>query len=154
MRTKDNKAIIDKRTYRLKDPALEFICPLCGTPRAFQLRPRLSKKNYLQMVLTSMVLVLATFPLMEFMSFIFFFIVWAIFEGSVRVLFRKEVPCPHCGFDASWYHRDVKVAKRMVQEFWGPDAYQVKNQKVEKAGNLPPNLNQTSKEMGEDSLSA
>ena len=32
--------------------------------------------------------------------------------------YRKEIPCPHCGFDASWYKKDVKIARRLVKEFW------------------------------------
>ncbi len=53
-----------------------------------------------------------------FMSFIFFFITWAIFELVVRSNFQKQIPCPYCGFNASWYKRDVKVARALVQEFW------------------------------------
>ncbi len=48
-----------------------------------------------------------------------FFLVWAFFEAALRLNFRKEVPCPHCGFDASWYKKDVNVARRKVDEFWG-----------------------------------
>lgn len=32
--------------------------------------------------------------------------------------YRKEIPCPHCGFDASWYKKDVKVARRLVAAYW------------------------------------
>lgn len=58
------------------------------------------------------------YPLMGWRSVFFFFFIWASYELGVRLLFRKEIPCPHCGFDASWYKRDVKVARKLVHEFW------------------------------------
>ena len=39
-------------------------------------------------------------------------------EVYKRLNFRKEIPCPHCGFDASWYKRDVKVARKLVERHW------------------------------------
>ena len=47
-----------------------------------------------------------------------FFPVWLAFELGNKLLYRKELPCPYCGFDPSWYRRDVTVAKKMVQNFW------------------------------------
>jgi hypothetical protein len=41
-----------------------------------------------------------------------------MFELSIRTDFKKQVPCPHCGFDATWYKKDVKVARSVVKEFW------------------------------------
>ena len=106
------------RIFKIKNPATKFYCPLCRTERAFIYHPHLSSKHYVQIFMTSVILVLLTFPIMGYGSFASFFLVWGIFEMAVRLLFRQEVPCPHCGFDASWYKRDVKVAKRRVQEFW------------------------------------
>lgn len=57
-------------------------------------------------------------PLMGVKSFFVFFIVWGIFEAALRVVFKKEIPCPHCGFDATWYKKDVKVARDKVKVFW------------------------------------
>jgi hypothetical protein len=58
------------------------------------------------------------FPIMGMRSAFVFFVIWFGFEAAVRVLFKQELPCPHCGFDASWYKRDVKIARRKVEEFW------------------------------------
>jgi hypothetical protein len=44
--------------------------------------------------------------------------VWGAMEFSLRLLFKKEIPCPHCGFDATWYKKDMKVARQKVKEFW------------------------------------
>lgn len=109
---------LENRVYRYKNPAKNFFCPLCRTERAVTISPRLTVKNYVQISLTSIVFGAALYPLMNVRSFFVFFIVWAIFELSVRTKFKKEVPCPHCGFDATWYKKDVKVARQRVKDFW------------------------------------
>ena len=35
-----------------------------------------------------------------------------------KLLYRKEIACPYCGFDATWYRRDVKKANELVKDFW------------------------------------
>ncbi len=113
-----NPNALEKRTYKYKKSTLEFICPLCGTGRAFTLKPQITLKNYLHMFMITAVLMLITYPLMGIKSAWLFFLVWGVYECVLRMLFRKEVPCPHCGFDASWYQKDVKVARQKVEEFW------------------------------------
>ena len=109
---------LEKRTYRYKNPAMEFFCPLCSTKRAITTNPHLSIKNYIQIGMLTIVTSMALWPLMSGRSLFSFFFYWAGFEGVRRLLFRKEIPCPHCGFDASWYKRDVKMAKQLVHNFW------------------------------------
>ena len=58
------------------------------------------------------------YPFFGLRSLVVFFMVWGAMEFSLRFLFKKEIPCPHCGFDASWYKKDVKVARQKVKEFW------------------------------------
>jgi hypothetical protein len=58
------------------------------------------------------------FPFMGLKCFFIFFVFWAAFELSVRTDYKKQVPCPHCGFDATWYKKDVKVARQLVKDFW------------------------------------
>ncbi|EQC45388.1 hypothetical protein [Bacteriovorax sp. Seq25_V] len=109
---------IDSRGYKYKNAHLEFFCPLCGTQRAVITNPHLSAKNYLQIFLITVAITACTYFIWELKGIFSFFLVWACFEASLRVNFRKEVPCPHCGFDASWYKKDVKVARTKVHEFW------------------------------------
>lgn len=116
------KRLSDKRTYKVKNAAMSFFCPLCTRERAITLRPRLNGMHYIQIAIISVSLIALTASRMGAYSIAFFFITWLSFEAGVRILFRKEVPCPYCGFDASWYKRDVKVAKRLVQEFWDKEA--------------------------------
>ncbi len=106
------------RIYKYRNPTMKFFCPLCRTERAMTVKSRLSKKNYLQIVLTGVVLSMVLYQFLGVRSFISVFFIWAIFELAVRSDFKKQVPCPHCGFDATWYKKDVKVARQKVKEFW------------------------------------
>jgi rubredoxin len=106
------------RVYKYKNPAKNFYCPLCRTERAMTISPRLTAKNYIQILLTSIVVGSMMFPLMGVKCFFIFFVVWTIFELAVRTDFKKQVPCPHCGFDATSYKKDVRVARQEVKDFW------------------------------------
>lgn len=109
---------LETRTFKYKNPHMEFYCPLCGTQRAIIAKPHLSAMNYLQISLITLAISACLYPFMELKGIFSFFLVWALFEGALRLNFRKEVPCPHCGFDASWYKKDVKVAREKVDQFW------------------------------------
>lgn len=43
---------------------------------------------------------------------------WIAFEVVNKILYRKGIPCPYCGFDATWYRRDVKIAHQKVRDYW------------------------------------
>lgn len=106
------------RVYKYKNQANTFFCPLCRTERGITTSPRLTKKNYVQILLTSIILGAALFPFIGANCFIVFFVSWGLFELAVRTDYKKQIACPHCGFDATWYKRDVKVAKQIVKDFW------------------------------------
>lgn len=109
---------LENRVYKFKNKANMFFCPLCRTERGISVSPRLTKKNYLQILLTSIVLGSMLFPFTGVKCFFIFFVIWAVFELAVRSDFKKQVACPHCGFDATWYKKDVKVARQLVKDFW------------------------------------
>ena len=109
---------IESRTYKLRNPAMTFYCPLCRMERSVTVRPRLKAIHFLQIILVTLFLIAISWSFMGLGSLVWFFVVWGTFEAVLRATFRKEVPCPHCGFDASWYKRDVKVARKLVSEFW------------------------------------
>lgn len=113
-----SKRPLETRVYKYKNKNRNFFCPLCRTERNVNVSPRLTKKNVVQIALTSVIFGAILFPLMGAESFFVFFLVWGAFELSIRSDFKKQVPCPHCGFDATWYKRDVKVARQKVAEFW------------------------------------
>jgi len=110
--------MIELRTYKVKNSALDFYCPLCRMERQVSCRVGLSPLNYVQITMVSFVLVTLTFSRMEAIALVWPFLVWASFEIARRLLFKRDVPCPHCGFDATWYKRDVKMARKLVAEFW------------------------------------
>lgn len=106
------------RVYKYKNKSRNFFCPLCRTERNVNASPRLTTKNHIQIILTSIILGSLLYPFFKVESFIVFFAVWGSFELAIRSDFKKQVPCPHCGFDATWYKKDVKVARQKVAEFW------------------------------------
>ena len=108
----------DRRPYKLKNAVFEFLCPLCGVERGISVHYKLTKSNYFQIVILSSVLLLIGFPFLGLGGLIFFPVVGMSFEFVRRAVYRKEIPCPHCGFDAVWYRKDVPKAKQLVHEFW------------------------------------
>lgn len=111
----DNFKPRDPRPYKIKKPKLEFFCPLCKTKRGLAYRPKLTFKNYIQITLVTLLF----YPIFGFKVFIIFLTMAAILEFFLRSLSKNEIPCPYCGFDASWYKKDAKIAKKKVQEFLG-----------------------------------
>jgi len=109
---------LEGRTYHYKNSAMEFFCPLCRTKRNFSISFRLSALNYVQMAIITTLFTAATYSFWEFRGVFIFFLLWPSFELVRRALFKREIPCPHCGFDASWYKKDVKVARQLVSDFW------------------------------------
>jgi hypothetical protein len=109
---------IENRPYRYKKAALRFFCPLCATERAITTHPHVTRKNHLQFLLATVLISMPLYQQMQGFVVVFYFMIWGAFEAIIRAKFRKEVPCPHCGFDASWYKRDVKVTRERVKNFW------------------------------------
>lgn len=103
-----------------------FYCPLCGTERFLRVSARLSFFRYLQILFASAVVIMASYPFMEWKAFFLFFLVWGVVEVGQKMNFRKEVVCPHCGFDATWYRKDVKVARKLVDDYWVRNALEKK----------------------------
>ncbi len=108
----------DSKLYKLKNPAIKFYCALCRSPREMLHRKNLTTKNYFQIVVLSVTLIWALFSLMGFKSLFLFFIIWSGFEFVNKLLYRKELPCPHCGFDPTWYKKDIKLTRKRVKEFF------------------------------------
>ncbi len=106
------------RFYRVKNPKRKFLCALCSAPRQVKYSKNLTGKNFAQIIILSLFLGWAFFPLMGAKSMTLLFPVWMLVEISNKMLYRKEIPCPYCGFDATWYRRDVNVANTKVKEFW------------------------------------
>ncbi|MFI5389895.1 MAG: hypothetical protein ACHQYQ_00935 [Bacteriovoracales bacterium] len=105
---------LEPRPYKLRNPKLEFFCPLCRTERGFIYNSKLSWKNYFQITLITLLF----FPIFGPRVFVFFLAIAAIMELILRIFLKNEIQCPHCGFDASWYKKDIKTTRKKIQEFW------------------------------------
>ena len=107
-----------ERTYHTKKASLRFLCPLCGAQRSLYYQASLKLHHYVHIILISVVAGLVSWPLMGWKGIFPSLFVWACYELGLRSLYRKDILCPHCGFDAAWYKKDVKRARQMVQDFW------------------------------------
>ena len=106
------------RFYKFKKVEKKFLCALCSAPREMRYSKHLKSANYLQIILISIALSWIFFPIIGAEAVFAVFLIWPVFEVTNKILYRKEIPCSYCGFDATWYRRDVKVANQKVKEFW------------------------------------
>lgn len=61
-----------------------------------------------------------------------------------KILYRRELPCPHCGFDPTWYKKDIKLARRKIAEFFEKQAPTEKREVeevMEESQRTPPEMN-------------
>jgi len=95
----------------------EYFCALCRSPRKLTAQRHLTVFNYGQIVFLSFLLSAGTFKWIGFKGIAFLPIVWALFELLHKNLYRKDLKCPYCGFDPTWYKKDVRLARKKVEEF-------------------------------------
>ena len=115
---KQNPSLVSSRICRVKSPRVEFYCPLCRSPRGLKNSAKLSIGNYLQITALSAFCIWVSYPLFKEKVFFWPLLIWTLFELGKNLVYRGEIPCPHCGFDATQYKRDVKLARAKVQRFW------------------------------------
>jgi hypothetical protein len=102
---------MEKKTTR------ECFCALCRSPRKLRYQRHLSKLHYGQILLISFSMAALLYPWLGFKGILNLPIVWGLFESIHKTLYRKDLKCPFCGFDPTWYKRDVKLARKRVEEF-------------------------------------
>ena len=112
-----DKSIV-QRMLRVKRATLRFLCPLCGIERGLQYHSTLRPRHYLQILLIALILGLLLWPLIKWKAIYPSILIWGSYELISKLLYRKDIPCPHCGFDASWYKRNIQMARKIVQNFW------------------------------------
>ena len=126
---------LETRPFRFKNATKKFHCPLCASERYLTSSHRMTSKQFIQIAVLTGVTTFALYDYFGLRSLVFGVLYWAAYEIARRLVFRSEIECPYCGFDASWYKRDVKVARRLVDEFW-----QKKNAPTDKTPE-PPQAN-------------
>lgn len=92
-------------------------CALCRSPRKMNYQRHLSPIHYLQMTLLTIVLTWLMFDWLEWKTLGSFFFIWATYEFARKLLYRRELKCTVCGFDPTWYKRDVRIARRHVEDY-------------------------------------
>ena len=95
-----------------------FLCALCSTHRSMKYSKNLTIKHFIQIGLIVASLTYLFWGTFAVNTLLVSPVVWTIFEVTNKIFYRKDVPCPSCGFDATWYRRDVKMAKNKVEQFW------------------------------------
>jgi hypothetical protein len=91
-------------------------CALCRTPRRVRYSRRLSFMHLTQILFLSALSSWALFPLIQAKALLSIFVIWASYEFIRLSLYRRSLVCETCGFDPTWYKRDVRIARRLVEE--------------------------------------
>ena len=102
---------LENRPFRFKQARAKFHCPLCASERYLCSHHLLDVRQYLQIVVLTGLFTYFLFDVVAWRGLSMVFVFWGAYEAVNRLLYRSEIACPYCGFDASWYGRDVKVAR-------------------------------------------
>ncbi len=100
-----------------KNEKTECFCALCRSPRVIRYSRRLMVRHYFQILTIAFVFTAATYSWLDVKGVYSLPLIWIMFEGIHKSLYRKDLKCPYCGFDPTWYKKDVKLARRKVEEF-------------------------------------
>ncbi len=101
----------------MKKTIRECFCALCSTPRKLRYSRHLSSLHYFQILILTVSFMALTFSWLGWKGFMSLPMIWVLFEGIHKSLYRKDLKCPFCGFDPTWYKKDVKLAREKVEEF-------------------------------------
>jgi hypothetical protein len=95
----------------------DCFCALCRSPRKLRYNRHLSRQNFTQIAVLTIVVAAIAYPWLSFKGLMSLPLVWAIFESTHKSLYRKDLKCPYCGFDPTWYKKDVNLARQKVEQF-------------------------------------
>ncbi len=95
----------------------DCFCVLCSSKRTLRYGRYLETRHYGQILVLAIVVTAIGFPWLSFKGAFALPIIWALFESIHKSLYRKDLKCPVCGFDPTWYKKDVKLARQKVEEF-------------------------------------
>ena len=110
--------VLETRPFKFKKPLLKFICPLCCSKRELTQTYKLSSRHYVQLFFLTLITLLIFYPILKWRGIFTFFFYWPLFEYVRRAVYRNDIPCPYCGFDAILYKKDVKQALHSIKRFW------------------------------------
>lgn len=96
----------------------KFFCPYCGTQRRVAFQPRPQIKHFAQVMMTSAVFMVATWPKFDWKGVVVFLPLWAAFEIIYRFRVRAALACENCGFDPYLFLVDQKRAQAEMEMHW------------------------------------
>lgn len=95
----------------------ECFCAHCRSPRKLRYHRRLQNAHFVQIFILTLGVSAALYPWLDFKGIGSFFLIWPAFDLTYKTLYRKDLKCPFCGFDPTWYKKDVTIARRQVEDF-------------------------------------
>lgn len=95
----------------------DCFCVLCSSRRTLRYSRFLSFRHFGQILVLGLVVTAVSYPWFALKGAFSLPIIWALFESIHKSLYRKDLKCPVCGFDPTWYKKDVKLARQKVEEF-------------------------------------
>ncbi len=101
----------------MKKSTTDCFCALCRSPRKLRYSRRLTSSHLIQIFVLTLGIAAALYPWLSWKGVMGLPVVWGIFESIHKSLYRKDLKCPFCGFDPTWYKKDVKLARQRVEEF-------------------------------------
>ena len=93
----------------------ECYCAFCRSKRRVYAKKGITLVNILAAVVTSTILMLATWQTMDLRVIPIFAIVLGLAEIFIQIRWRLGVVCPHCGFDPVLYIRSHQKAETKVK---------------------------------------
>jgi hypothetical protein len=72
--------------------------------------------EHLQILIGSVTVSALLYPFMGPASFFAYFFILVTVESVKKLIYRKEVVCPYCGFDPVLYTKDIKKARLKIQD--------------------------------------
>lgn len=96
---------------------MECFCALCRSPRKLRYSRHLKPQHFGQIFVLTLSVTAIGYPFIAFKGLVSLPIIWTFFEGIHKSLYRKDLKCPICGFDPTWYKKDIKLARTKVEEF-------------------------------------
>lgn len=98
-------------------------CALCSRSRKQRVAsPNLTLQNHGQIIIIAVFAAWSLYSAMGMAVFFLYPFIWMVMEFSKKSIYRKEVKCPHCGFDAICYVRDVRKAKALIKQHYADHA--------------------------------
>ena len=86
-----------KSFIKVSAPKRNFICALCSSHRKLKYSKNLTPKHFVQIFVLTLAFASLSWSALGISSLIALPVIWMTFEFTNKVLYRKDIPCPHCG---------------------------------------------------------